>query len=169
MLQRFKQLMVGFSFGLLAASHVGAQEPPTPPPIISNLPMEPEPVRGWLDEVRAQRQAREQRRHAAKEAMDARRRWIDPWGAAQQEAREQEVQRRRDAFLQKIEREREVFRNQIPWTPQDHPWQGEIAEPAPEFPIAPETDSGGTPGQALPSPSPYALPGWDNHWYYRGY
>lgn len=169
MLQRFRRLIAALSVGLLAASHLEAQEPPAAPPGTGSVPGEPEAVHRWLDEVRAQRQAREERRHAAKEAMDARRRWIDPWGAAQVEAREQELERSRNAFLQQIERDREAFRNQIPWVPPNDPWQEEVAGPVPEFPAAAEADAAGHPEPPPPPPSPFTLPGWDNHWYYRGY
>ena len=168
MLQRFRRLMTALSVGLLAASHLVAQEPPAPPLSAGTVPMETEPVHRWLDEVRA-RQGREERRRAVKEAMDARRRWINPWGAAQQEAREQEVQRRRNAFQERIERERDAFHYQNPWGPQHNSWQDETTAPGPNFPEAPEADNPGPPEQPLPPPSPYALPGWDNHWYYRSY
>jgi hypothetical protein len=101
--------------------------------------------------------------------MDARRRWIDPWGAAQLEAREQEAQRRRDAFKKKIEREREAFRSQIPWEPQPSPWADETTVPSPEPAPPSEADAEVRHGQAGPTSSPYPLPGWDNRWYYRGY
>jgi hypothetical protein len=169
MLQRLGRLIAALSVGLLAASQLAAQEPPAPAARAGNIAMEPEPVHRWLDEVRAQRQAREERRRAAKEAMEARRRWIDPWGAAQQEAREQELQRRRDALKEKIEREREAFRSQVPWGPQQNPWQDEATGPGPDFPAVPDADTAGPPEQPLAPPTPYALPGWDNHWYYRGY
>ena len=103
MVQRFRRQIAVLWVGLLAACPLSGHEPPQT--TTGSVPMEPATVSPWLDEVRAQRRAREERRRAAKEAMDARRRWIDPWGAAQQEAREQEVQRRRGAFLEQIERE----------------------------------------------------------------
>lgn len=128
-------------------------------------PPEPEPIGQWLDEVRRQRQAWEARRHAAREAIDARRRWIDPWGAAQQDAIEQEVQRRRDAFREKIERDREAFRSLRPWPDRPSPWGGE--------PTAPGEHPGQSIGEGEPPPDPGApyppLPGWDNRWYYRGF
>lgn len=132
-------------------------------------PAEPEPVRQWLDEVRVQRQAREERRRADKEARDAHRRWVDPWGAAQQEAREQETQRRRNAFFEHIERDREAFRIQVPWGfPQD-PRQEEAAGSQAEKQLPTDGDTVGVPRQAVPHPSPYPPTGWDNRWYYRGF
>ena len=167
MVQRFRRQIAVLCFGLLTAVALSAHEQAQP--ISGALPPEGEPVSPWLDEVRAQRRAREERRRATKEAIDARRRWIDPWGAAQHEAREQEVQRRRDAFLEKIEREREAFRNQAPWTPPQTPWPEEIAAPALETPAPVEAETAGSPEPSVQQPPPYAPHGWNNHWYYRGY
>ena len=128
-----------------------------------------EPVSQWLDEVRAQRQIREERRRAAKEAMDARRRWIDPWGAAQQDARKQETQRRRDAFFEHIERDRNAFRNQTPWGFQQGPWINESPSPSSDSPQTPAQDPFAGSGPENPQVSTYPLPGWDNRWYYRGF
>jgi hypothetical protein len=125
----------------------------------------------WLDEVRAQRQAWEERRRAAKEVINARRREIDPWGAAKQEAWEEENQRRREAFLQRIEREREVFRSQAPWGTAQTPWQDKPPDQdsRPEaMPQGHETVQDPTSKRDPYSPYPM-LPGWDNRWYYRGY
>jgi hypothetical protein len=137
------------------------------------MPAEPEPLREWLDEVRAQRRAWEERRQAAREAMDARRRWIDPWGAAKKEAREKETQRRREALREHIEREREAFRgNSRPWGMRPDPLQeappSESGEPSRD--TAPQQgDPDADVGISAPD-SPYPpLPGWDNRWYYRGY
>jgi len=110
MSRRSTRPIVVLCVGLLMTFPAAAQ-PPLPFPADSAPPAEPEPVRRWLDEVRAQRQIRQERRRAAQEA----RRRIDPWGAARQEIREREVQRRHDAFLEHIERDRETFRNQGPW------------------------------------------------------
>jgi len=116
----------------------------------------------WLDEVRAQRRAWEERRRVAKEAIDARRRWIDPWGAAQKDAMKQEVQRRRDAFREKIERDREAFRSYRPWSAEPAPWHEELP---------PQGENQGLPEGASQLPeAPYPpLPGWDNRWYFRGF
>ncbi|MEA3278676.1 MAG: hypothetical protein U9Q81_25935 [Pseudomonadota bacterium] len=121
--------------------------------------------------MRAQRRAREERRRAAKEAMDARRRWIDPWGAAQQEAREQETLRRREAFMEKIDREREAFRSQRPWGGPYGPWNDHSPGVGPAAaPPSPEAPEEGAPAPGDPSRALYPpLPGWDNRWYYRGF
>jgi len=135
-----------------------AAQPPLPFPADGMPLAEPEPVRRWLDEVRAQRQIRQERRRAAQET----RRRIDPWGAARQEIREREVQRRHDAFLEHIERDRETFRNQGPWQ------EGTAGISAtPSQPLT-NTAAGGS-GQASPRALTYPLPGWDNRWYYRGF
>ena len=143
----------------------------SPPPPVGAMPPIPESVPQWLDEVRAQRQAREERRRAAKEALGARRRWIDPRGAAQQEAWERETKRRRDAFMEKVERDREAFRNHAPWGPAPTPWRNEAPDHDPDTalhsPSNPDTAEAS--GQTLTREEPYSLPGWDNRWYYRGY
>lgn len=105
----------------------------------------------WLDEVRAQRQAWETRRDATRQAMDARRRWVDPWGAAQHEAREREVEQRRQANRERIELERQLFRSQRPAL---GPYPEVLAPPIAWEPQAPP----------LPEPA-----GWDNRWYYQGF
>jgi hypothetical protein len=154
----------------LAAGEPTAPQPNSAPP---SMPAQPEPMREWLEEVRAQRRAWEERRKAAKEAMDARRRWIDPWGAAQKEAREKENRRRREAFMEHIERERESFRGAAP------PWGGVpdhwTETPRAETMTAPRDPPDDLKGPADPlapaEPEPRypPLPGWDNRWYYRGY
>ncbi|WP_141699075.1 hypothetical protein [Candidatus Thiosymbion oneisti] len=151
--------------GLLAVFPLAAQTP-LPPPTESTPSAEPQPVRRWLDEVRAQRQKiRQERRRAAREA----RRRIDPWGAARQEIREQETQRRHDTFLEHIERDRETFRNQVPWQLRQSPWQEETSGfSAPPLP-SPADAATGASGQASPQTLTYPLPGWDNPWYYRGW
>lgn len=106
----------------------------------------------WLDEVRAQRQARETRREEARKAMDARHRLIDPWGAAQQEAREREIDLRRQATRERIEQEREQFwSRRPPITAFPEPNQPYLPPWQPTVPLAAEP------------------PGWDNLWYYQGY
>jgi hypothetical protein len=123
------------------------------------------PLPQWLDEVKAQRQAWEERRRAAKEAIHARRRQSDPWGAAQHEAREQESQRRHDAIIEQFERDRDTFHNPAPWPgPRDQgPPPPQPAAGAPQ-PTAPDSTAlnPDDPGRYPPS-------GWDNRWYYRGY
>ena len=146
-----------------------------------------DPMRQWLDDVKAQRQAWEARRQAAKEAINARRRLNDPWGAAQKEAREMENQRRRDAMLEQIERDREAFRNQGPWQGGNlwepgppPPGYSAQSDTAPQLdPVAPAStalnppqpaeDPTQAPTQHPDEPSTYSPSGWDNRWYYRGY
>ena len=144
----------------LVVGHSITQQPSMEP--TQGIPAEPELVDQWLDEVRAQRQAWEERRRAKKEAIDARRRWIDPWGTAQQEARREENQRRREALRNKIEQDRDAFRSHSPWRSPQAPWQ----EPLP----SPGSD-GQNPISDVPDIlSPYPpLPGWNNGWYFRGY
>lgn len=165
--RRSERPIAAFGGVLFIVFSVAAQEPPPPlPPLpaVGISPAEPEPVQRWLDEVRAQRQIGEERRRAAKEAMDARRRWIDPWGAAQKEAREHEAQRRREAFMEKIDRDRETLRSQGPWAVPRQPLPDVTAELPP-----PGNDTTAVPGQSEPHASTYPLPGWDNRWYYRGF
>jgi len=140
-------------------------QPPLPFPVDGIPPAGTEPVHRWLDEVRAQRRIRQKPCCAAQEA----RRRIDPWGAARQDIREREVQRRHDAFLEHIERDRETFRNQGPWRLRQGPWQEEIAGLS-ATPSPPPADTAtGISGYAPPRALTYPLPGWDNRWYYRGF
>lgn len=123
-----------------------------------------DPVDQWLEEVKAQRRAREERRRAAKEAINARRRLTDPWGAAHQEAHEKENQRRRDAMREQIERDRETFREQGPW---HDPGPMDLSPPPPPISSGTQPEAGGSQG---PAGTPaYPPSGWDNRWYYRGY
>jgi hypothetical protein len=166
---RLRRLAFALFTGVFVAAPTRAQEPPPPPlPPSAGPSAEPESLDQWLDEVRAQRRAWENRRRAAKEALDARRRWIDPWGAAQHDAREQETQRRRDAFREKIERDREAFRNQAPWGAVYGPMPDESMGFLPDDITSPDADDA-TASRGAPSPSQFPLPGWDNRWYYRGY
>lgn len=112
----------------------------------------------WLEAVRAQRRAWEAQRRASREAIDAKRRAIDPWAAAQHEAREQERRERRDRWLQAIDRDRQRFLQQGPWLDGAEPWPGTPVAPVP--PANPEQ------GETTTRPPP---PGWDNGWYYQGY
>lgn len=163
--------------GLLVAGSLFAADeppptPPNPPPTIG-IPAEPEPLRQWLEEVKEQRRAWEERRRATREALDARRRWIDPWGAAEKEAREKENQRRREEFLEHIQRERGAFRDGVPlWGGPADPWQeSPRREATPEPPGDSPAPSDGNVGGKLPAVQPPypPLPGWDNRWYFRGY
>jgi len=163
MSRRSTRPVVVLCLGLLTALPGVAQ---TPPPFSTEcLPaVEPEPVRRWLDEVRTQRQKiRQERRRPAQEA----RRRIDPWGAARQERREQETQRRHGAFLEHIERDREAFRNQGPWQLRHTPRQEGASGFFPPS-SRPAADAGAS-GQTPPRLPTYPLPGWDNRWYYRGF
>jgi hypothetical protein len=115
--------------------------PPTDPSVIGIEPTD----RGapWLDEVRAQREAWESRRSAAREYHEQRRRTYHPRGAIQQEAWEEDLRRRRAERQERIEQDREVFRR----------LGSEVSEQAEPL---------------LPEPPAYP-PGWDNLWYFRGY
>ncbi|MFB1487334.1 MULTISPECIES: hypothetical protein [unclassified Thiocapsa] len=139
------------------------------------LPIQPvsqtfgDPISGitptpWLDEVRAQRQAWEARREATRNAYEARRRANNPRAAAQQEAWEEDVRRRRADRLEFMDQERELFRSLGPaQLPPPWPW-------VTGMPTLPETGSGATsPDTPADEPSIFAPPGWDNHWYFRGF
>lgn len=164
MSRRSTRLLAILCIGLFAVSPLTAQTP-LPPPTDGMPAAEPEPVRRWLDEVRAQRQIRQERRRAAQEV----RRRIDPWGAARQERQEQETQRRHDAFLEHIERDREAFRNQGPWQLRQGPWQEEASGFSAPPSQPPADAAAGASGQTPPRTPTYPLPGWDNRWYYRGF
>jgi hypothetical protein len=138
-----------------------------PPPAVVTPPQEP--FQHWLEEVRAQRELREELRRATKEASDARRRWINPWGAAQQEAREQANQRRREELMGHIERDRMMLRNQVPWRVQQGPLQGTPPKPVAEKPPWEDENTSTVPGESEPTASNYPPPQWDNRWYYRGF
>ncbi|NCC28952.1 MAG: hypothetical protein EOM22_12625 [Gammaproteobacteria bacterium] len=117
----------------------------------------------WLDEVRAQRQAWEARREATRSAYEARRRASNPRAAAQQEAWEEDVRRRRAARLDRMDQDLEIFRSLGPGQPPP-PWPWVTG-----MPTLPEIGSGpATPGAPGDTPI-YAPPGWDNHWYFRGF
>jgi len=137
---------------------------------------EPEPIHQWLDEVRAQREIRQQHRRARKEVRQRRRQWLEPWGATRQQVREQTIRRRREAFLEyeafleHIERDREAFRNQVPWEfQQGPPWQNPLPESSEIRLPMPADEATGIYGQTAPRTSTYPLPDWDNGWYYRGF
>ncbi len=113
----------------------------------------------WLDEVRAQRQAWEARRNSARQSYEAWRRLNNPRGAAHREAWEAEVRWRRAARLDRMEQDRELFRrlgpNQLP-----PPWPT-------KGPAA--TDESNKAGLPPPETPIFAPPGWNNHWYFRGF
>ena len=150
----------------MAAGDADADGPLVPPASDPANPLSAgyvDPVDQWLAEVKAQRKAREERRRATREAINARRRLTDPWGAAHQESHEKESQRRRDAMMEQIDREREAFRDQGPWqlpSPMD---QG---PPPPPASGAASEAGDGEPPSAVPT---YPPSGWNNRWYYRGY
>ena len=166
----------GLAAALCLTAHLAADDAPpapsqAPPPPLAPYPeatggeAHPPP---WLDEVRAQRRAWEERRQVAREQFDARRRATDPWGAAQKEAWNEEVERRREARRQRMEDERERFRDMGPPAP-PNPWPDPPAGGDPAL-----SGPGGHPGQApyppgAPPSAPFAPQDWDNPWYYRGY
>lgn len=175
--------------GVGSATVARGEDPTVQPDSALQQPRQAEdfadPMRQWLDEVKAQRQAWEARRQAAKEAANARRRLTDPWGAAQQEARDKDNQRRRDAMRDQVERDREMFLNQWSWQGSNR-WEPDLPPPAhspnvaPELsPIAPESmtlnpprsaqDLAQDPTQHSDESSAYSPSGWNNRWYYRGY
>lgn len=117
----------------------------------------------WLDEVRAQRQAWEARREATRSAYEARRRANNPRAAAQQEAWEEDVRRRRADRLERMDQDREAFRNLGPLEfPPPWPW-------VTGMPTLPEIGKIATSPDTPGDESIFAPPGWDNHWYFRGF
>lgn len=127
----------------------------------ANVSPQTQPPLPWLDAVRAQREIWEEKRRANKAAIDARRRRIDPWGAARQDAREEEVRRRREARKDEVARNRNVLRNRGARTPPRDPFYQGPRPPSPE----PAQDS---PDHPSPAPA-YPPSGWDNPWYYQGH
>lgn len=174
---------------LLLVSRGGAlaQDPPSASPVPgasdpgATSPALAEPP--WLAEVRAQRQAWEERRRAARDAFEARRRQVDPRRAAHQDAWEEDVRRRREARLQRIDQDRERFRDlgqpTLPWYP------GPMGIPdttgaTPGERTSPSTGAAGTETRSADTGAALAAPGapasapplpqaWDNTWYFRGY
>ncbi len=117
-----------------------------------------EPLPQWLDEVRAQRRALNEHRKAM---HDAQRRARDPWGAAQQDARREELQRRRQERREQIDEDRRLFRSYGPWL--EPGWPISPVEP-------PYAQSVPTPMDDAESREQHYPPqGWDNRWYYRGW
>ncbi|MTW19957.1 hypothetical protein [Allochromatium palmeri] len=70
---------------------------------------QPDQISPWLDEVRAQREAWEARRSAAREQHEQRRRLHHPRSAAQQATWEEDLRRRRAERQERIEQDREAF------------------------------------------------------------
>ena len=118
----------------------------------------PEMVLPWLDEVRAQREAWEARRATAREQHEWRRRIHHPRGAAQQEAWEDDLRRRRAERQARVEQDREAFRRLGPGFLGPHQT---VVDEAPK--------SQDPSDQASPTPSVLYPPGWNNLWYFRGY
>lgn len=170
--------------GAPVADHSNAEPPRTTAPaeesggqIPSDLPAL-DPSTRWLQEVRAQREAWEARRKAARESFGARRSGAGPWGATQQ-AWEEEVERRREVRRQQREQERELFRSLGPSEPPP-PWLEGIGRPGgpPGDPLTTDHPSRAVPQPQVPgvvypprapSSGPYSPQDWDNLWYYRGY
>jgi hypothetical protein len=180
---------------LAAAETASAADQVAPPPeqaVTQDAAAPPEPAAPlatpWLNEVRAQRHAWEERRKAVREDFEARRRINDPWGAAQKEAWADEVERRRDARRQHLDQERERFRDLGPshpptvWPDLTDP-QNPFTGPPGQF-STPSTEAKGDGTRApvgeppvggivyppgAPPTAPYSPQDWDNLWYYRGY
>lgn len=116
----------------------------------------------WLDAVRAQRKAWEEGRRASREAMDEYHRQHSPRPHTEAQARQEDYRQRREAFFERIERERDWFRTQVPWQMPSPPEPPVPYEPA-------EMANPSAPPETLSPPAFPALPGWDNRWYYQGY
>ncbi len=135
---------------------IQAQEIPAAPPSLADaaLGQVDSAAAGaprWLEEVRAQRRALQEKRRAQHEA---RKRAIDPAGAAQQEAREEEFLRRRQEMHDMIEADRRLFMN-----------HGPRISPVPALPATSAPDDVSYP----PTRPGYVPPDWDNGWYFRGW
>jgi hypothetical protein len=129
---------------------------PLPPPE-SGVPR-------WLEDVRAQRRALQEGRRAMHQA---RRRAIDPVGAARQEALEQEFYRRRREMREMMANDRKLFRQSPPWQgpwlsapnqASGHPDAGRRAGSQTEGGIGQGTEN--TTGKPAE---------WNNGWYFRGW
>lgn len=141
------------------------------------------PENRWLEEVRAQRRAWEERRQAARDTFEARRRLNDPRGAAHQEAWEEDVRRRRETRMQRMEQDREFFRGlrqpPLPWYQSQGPASGptrQVPEWRPDRPSDSPSPGTGDPSTGTdfyppgaPQAGPFSPEHWDNLWYYRGY
>lgn len=143
---------------IAAAAHTDS-EPQTAP---QGSPAPDDMVPRWLEAVRAQRRALQERRRAQHQA---RRRALDPVGTARQEAMEEEFQRRRQEMRDMIAQDRWLFLNFGPWLsplrtpPGMSPPRGLAAPDRPPDP-ADDTER---------SPSADDPPEWDNGWYFRGW
>lgn len=128
----------------------------------------------WLDEVRAQRRSWEEKREAARRAYEARRRANNPQAAAQHEAWEEDVQRRRAARRERMDQERELYRSLGPSLVPAWPWPNDSSPDLTRDPTRDPTwrsDAGSDPfAPGAPSDAPVFAPqGWDNHWYFQGF
>ncbi len=165
------------AFGLMMAYGMAEEAfADDPAGVQSTLPAQVESSSPWLDEVRAQRRAWEAQRRATKEAIEARRRWQDPWLAEQREAREQEQQRRRDEWLERIDRDRAAFRNQGPWYAPLGRWPSTTPQVSVPLEDSDRSDASSEQAPTIEIPEKdelqtqnYPPAGWNNGWYYNGY
>lgn len=186
---RRRAACLGLAMLISTAAAAADQESAAPEaPAGAAIPASPRAT-PWLDEVRAQRRAWEQRRKAAHDAFETRHRANDPWGAAQHDAWEDEIERRREARRQQMEQDREHFRSLTP-APPPAPWP-ELSSPQQSF-LGQPPQSGSQPSESAteqhgsiahdpaqggpvvyppgaPPRGPYSPQDWDNLWYYRGY
>lgn len=149
-------LISALAIGIAPAVGVEGETPLQQRPVTTGehaMPSTPESVSPWIDAVRAQRQAWEARRNAAREDFETRRRINLPHSAARQETWEQDLRLRRATRRGRIEHNRERLRNLTPGQPP-------MNAPGHSAP------SGETTADSGP---PFAPPGWDNHWYFRGF
>jgi len=120
----------------------------SPPPALGGrYPAPAQPPTGaprWLDDVRAQREALQKLRRE------------------RQEARKDEFLRRRQELRDQMATERRLFRNYGPWIEPMHPG------PLPPF-VQTREPSVAADESPADKARPYALPGWDNGWYYNGW
>lgn len=140
--------------------------PPATSPATSpaDAPVPHEGAPRWLEAVREQRRALQERRRAQHQA---RRRAIDPVRTARQEAMEQDFLRRRQEMRDLMAEERRMFLNLGPWlTPWPPPPGG--APPTRDAPSPEPEAAAGAPPSESPR-SAYELPEWDNGWYFRGW
>ncbi|NBC13414.1 MAG: hypothetical protein GVY09_08730 [Gammaproteobacteria bacterium] len=140
------------------AARAGSDSQPAP----QGSPAPDDMVPRWLEAVRAQRRALQERRRAQHQA---RRRALDPVGTARQEAMEEKFQRRRQERRDMIAQERWLFLNFGPWlSPLSTP--PGVAPPAGPAPFEPPPDFV---DDAERVPSADDPPEWDNGWYFRGW
>ncbi len=118
----------------------------------------------WLDAVRAQRQALQDLRRAEHQA---RRRALDPVGAARQEALEEKFFRRRQEIRDQMAEDRWLFLN-------FGPWMAPLPSPPGALPSGPRATAPNPrsepPRAADPAPGPEREPPeWNNGWYFHGW